>query len=209
MYVSSACLKPATHLAILYADRSEFSDRQRKSRANFVIDWWGHTRRFGTSISLSDYNQVIFRVRVRHFENSCDKIAQPDWLTLVAIRNDERKKSRERAHLANVGELDMPDIGDFIRRSRRKSLSLLRAHLAIFADRRSAYKATRCVTGFTRSPQLSGMKTRTKNSMLDHSFYALSIFLLIRENLNFYRLRLHVWTIFVLIRVLKKMILSV
>ena len=37
-----------------------------------------------------------------HFEKSCDKIAQPDWLTLVAIRSDERKKSRERAHLANL-----------------------------------------------------------------------------------------------------------
>ena len=36
--VFSEILKPtATHLAILYADRSEF-DRQRKSRANFAID---------------------------------------------------------------------------------------------------------------------------------------------------------------------------
>ena len=42
------------------------------------------SRRFDTSISFPDYNQVIFRV---HFyfvrENSCDKIAQPDWLTLI------------------------------------------------------------------------------------------------------------------------------
>ena len=43
---------------------------------------------------------------IRHFEKSCDKIAQPDWLTLVAIRSDERKKSRERAHLANAGEFN-------------------------------------------------------------------------------------------------------
>ena len=43
----------------------------------------------------------------RHFEKSCDKISQPDWLTLVAIRSDERKKkSRERAHLANAGEFN-------------------------------------------------------------------------------------------------------
>ena len=41
-----------------------------------------------------------------HFEKSCDKIAQPDWLTLVSIRSDERKKVRERAHLANAGEFN-------------------------------------------------------------------------------------------------------
>ena len=34
----------------------------------------------------------------------------------MAIRSDERKKSRERAHLS-----DMPDIGDFVRRSRRSA----------------------------------------------------------------------------------------
>ena len=56
-YISSAVLTSATHLAILYADRSEF-DHQGKSRANSC----------------------------RYFEKFCDKIAQPDWLTLVAIR---------------------------------------------------------------------------------------------------------------------------
>ena len=35
---------------------------------------------------------------------SCDKIAQPDGLTLLAIRSDERRKSLEGAHLANAGE---------------------------------------------------------------------------------------------------------
>ena len=104
--------------------------------------------RFGNSISFPDYVQSIFRVRVRHFEKSCDKIAQPDWLTLVAIRNDERKKSRERAHLANAGEFNRryltcqisailyANCGD-----RRKSSSLNQAHLAIFADRRDRRKS--------------------------------------------------------------------
>ena len=43
------------------------------------------------------------------------KISQPDELTLLPIRSDECRKSRERAHLANTGEFncpisDMPDI---------------------------------------------------------------------------------------------------
>ena len=38
------------------------------------------------------------------FEKSCEKISQPDWLTLLSICSDERSKSRERAHLANAGE---------------------------------------------------------------------------------------------------------
>ena len=45
-----------------------------------------------------------------HFQTTtwslCGKIARPDWLTLVAIRSDERKKSRERAHMANAGEFN-------------------------------------------------------------------------------------------------------
>ena len=39
-------------------------------------------------------------------EKSCDKIAQPDWLILLVIRSDERRKSRERAHLANASEFN-------------------------------------------------------------------------------------------------------
>ena len=31
-------------------------------------------------------------------------IKSPDWLILLAIRRDERRKSWERAHLANAGE---------------------------------------------------------------------------------------------------------
>ena len=113
-------LKSATHLAILYADRSEFY-RQRKSRANFAIDWCGHT---GPIEAIWYFNfiprlrpgQSIFRVRVRHFEKSCDKIAQPYWLTLVAIRGDERKKSAGTGTLGECRRIkspisDTPDIG--------------------------------------------------------------------------------------------------
>ena len=103
-----------THLAIFFAGRDDVA-RQPCSRAPSIEE---------------------------RFEKSCDKIAQPDLLTLLAIRSDERRKSRERAHLENAGEFNRryltcqisailyPDRGD-----RRKSQSLLRAHLAIFADR--------------------------------------------------------------------------
>ena len=79
--------------------------------------------------------------RCGSFENSCDKIAQPDGLALLAIRSNERRKSRERAHLANAGEFNCRYLTCQISailcadRDRRKSQSLHRAHLAIFADR--------------------------------------------------------------------------
>ena len=117
-------VKPATHLAILYADRGEF-DRQRL--AIFATDFFHRSRRCGS------------------FEKSCDEIAQPDGLTLLAIRSNDRRKSRERAHLpANAGEFNRRYLACQIsailyadRGDRRKSQSLHRAHLAIFADRRS------------------------------------------------------------------------
>ena len=73
-----------------------------------------------------------------------DKIAQPDGLALLAIRSNKRKNSRERAPLANVGEFNSRYLTCQIsailyadRGDRRKSQSLHRAHLAIFADRRN------------------------------------------------------------------------
>ena len=67
-----------------------------------------------------------------------------DWLTLVAIRSDERKKSRERAHLANVGV--------FNRRYLTCQISAILYAIAAPGTpsdfRRSAYKIARCVTGF-------------------------------------------------------------
>ena len=44
--------------------------------------------------------------RFESFENSCDKIAQPVGLALLAIRSNKRRKSRERAHLADAGEFN-------------------------------------------------------------------------------------------------------
>ena len=97
--------------------------------------------------------------RCGSFENSCDKIAQPDGLALLAIRNNDRRKSRERARLENDGEFNhryltcqisailYADRGD-----RRKSQSLHRAHLAL---RRSAYKIAKCVAGLTEGPMNS------------------------------------------------------
>ena len=126
-----------THLSILYADRSEF-ERKRFSPpidTGTPGDFFRRSRQGGTS--------TLFPGSIEgRFKTSGDKISQPDWLTLLANRSDERRKSREQTHLANAGKfsrryLTCPDIGDFIRRSRdrRKSQSLHRAHLAIFAVR--------------------------------------------------------------------------
>ena len=76
-------------------------DPWRKSQVNFVVAW--HTRQFSTlgyflrrsrrfCTSFPDYIQVIFRVRVRHFERSCDKIARSHWFPpkfgLIGFRSD-------------------------------------------------------------------------------------------------------------------------
>ena len=94
-------LKPVTHLANLYADRGEF-DRQRFSPpidADTTGDFFRRSRRCGTS--------TLFPGSIDgRFEKSCDKIPQPDWLTLLEIRSDERRKPRERAHLANAGKFN-------------------------------------------------------------------------------------------------------
>ena len=83
-------LKPATHLAILYADRGEF-DRKRFSPpidADTPGDFFRRSRRCGS------------------FENSCDKIAQPGGLALLATYSNYSRKSREWAHLANAGKFN-------------------------------------------------------------------------------------------------------
>ena len=120
-----------------------------------------HTRRFYSPIAANKIASEIasafsppidadtlgdFFRRLRRcgsFENSCDKIAQPDGLALLAIRSNDRRKSWERAHLANAGEFNRPYLTCQIsailyadRGDRQKSQSPHRAHLAIFADRR-------------------------------------------------------------------------
>ena len=137
----------ALHLAILYADRGEFD-------AIFATDWCEHTWRFFSLIAANlmrfsppidaDTPGDFFRRsrRCGSFENLCDKIAQSDGFALLAIRSNKRRKSRKRAHLANAGELNRRYLTCQIsailyadRGDQRKSQSLHRAHLAIFADR--------------------------------------------------------------------------
>ena len=99
--VALPLFKPATHLAILFADRREF-DRWRKSQAIFATDRMRtHLAIFFANrgdVALQPCSQAPSATFILYFEKSCDKIAQPDWLTLLAIRGDVRKKSRERAH---------------------------------------------------------------------------------------------------------------
>ena len=92
-----------------------FNDRASRSNTTFPLPPICTPATQATSVAaILHFNFIprlrpaIFRIRVRHFEKSCDKIAQPDWLTLVAIRSDERKRDyeRERAHLANAGEFN-------------------------------------------------------------------------------------------------------
>ena len=123
--LKSIIFKPATHLTILYADHGEF-DRKRFTppiNADTPGDFFRRSRRCGS------------------FEKSCDKIAQPDGLALLAIRSNDLRKSRERAHLENTGKFDRRHLTCQIsailyadRGDRRKSQSLHRAHLAILAD---------------------------------------------------------------------------
>ena len=126
-------VKPATHLAILYAHRGEF-DRHRLMRTRSAIFF--RRSRLGGS-----------------FEKSCDKIAQPDGLALLAIYSNDRRKSREREYLANAGEFNrryLPcQISAILYSDRgnwRKSRSLHQAHLAILA-----YKIAKFVAGFSYS----------------------------------------------------------
>ena len=118
-------LKPATHLAILYADRGEF-DRQL---AIFATDWCGHTWRF----FFADRGDVA--VLKTHVIKSPDLMG---WLYWRFAAN-KRRKSRERAHLANAGEFNRRyptcQISAIWNTDQWKSQSLHRAHLAIFADR--------------------------------------------------------------------------
>ena len=87
---------------------------------------------------------IFFRQsrRCGSFEKSCDKIAQPDGLALLTICSNDRRKSWGRAHLTNAGEFNRRYLTCQIsaikyadRGDRRKSQSLQRTHLAIFADR--------------------------------------------------------------------------
>ena len=69
-------------------------------------------------------------------------MAQHDWLTSLVIRGDERRKSREWAHLANAGDF----------RSRRSAKIAIAAPGTLGDYRRSprsAYKIAKCVAGLS------------------------------------------------------------
>ena len=107
-------------------------------------------KRFSPPIDADTLGDFFRRSRRRgRFETSCDKIAQPDRLAFLAISSNDRRKLRERAHLANTGEFKRRYLPCQIsailyadRGDRRKSQSLHRAHLAI--------KIAKCVAGFRK-----------------------------------------------------------
>ena len=64
-------------------------------------------KRFSLAIEADTPGDFFRRSRrCGSLENSCDKIAQPDGLALLAICSNKRRKSRERAHLANACEFN-------------------------------------------------------------------------------------------------------
>ena len=100
-------------------------------------------KRFSPPVDADTPGEFFRRSRrCGSFENSCDKIAQPNGLALLAIRSNKRRKTRERVHLATTDEFNRRYLTYQIsanlyadRRDRRKSQLLHRAYLAIFADR--------------------------------------------------------------------------
>ena len=121
------------------------------SQAIFTTD--GHTWRF--------FSPTLFPGSIEgHFEKSCDTIAHPDCLTLLATRSNQRRKSRKRAHLAfaYAGEFNhMPDIGDFIRRLRRS------AKIVIASPGTPDDRQAKCVAGFPQT--LFGLVTHSSPAL--------------------------------------------
>ena len=83
-----------THLAILYADAANLIASENRQQFSPPID----------ADTLGDFYRRSRRCC--SFEKSCDKIAQPDGLALLAIRSNDRRKPQEPAHLANAGEFN-------------------------------------------------------------------------------------------------------
>ena len=69
-----------THLAIFFANRGD--------------------------VALQPCPQAPSAAAIHYFEKSCDKIAQPDWLTLLAIRGDERKTTARTGTLGDSGKFN-------------------------------------------------------------------------------------------------------
>ena len=95
----------------------------RRFAANSIAS--KNRRRFSPPIDADTLGDFFRRSRrCSSFEKSCDNIAQPDGLPLLAIRCNKRIKTWERSHLANAGEFNRRYLtcqisAIFIRRSRR------------------------------------------------------------------------------------------
>ena len=88
--------------------RKRKKKKQNNENSQFVCECTDAVYSRAPSSKASDTPGDFFRRsrRCGSFENSCDKIAQPDGLALLAIRSNKRRKSRERAHLANACEFN-------------------------------------------------------------------------------------------------------
>ena len=87
-----ALLKSVTHLAILFADC-----------------WKLIATDFFSAITAMWHFNLVHRLQVPLLSailKSHDKIAQPDWLTLLVIHGDECRESQKWAHLAIGGEFN-------------------------------------------------------------------------------------------------------
>ena len=101
---------------------------------HYITPYKRRSRRIWSLAKIArDFRWRLMR-RCGSFENSCDKIAQPDGLALLAIHSNKRRKSREQAQLANAGE--------FNRRYLACQISAI-----LCRSRRSAYKIAKCVAG--------------------------------------------------------------
>ena len=98
--------------------------------------------------------------RCGSFENSCDKIAQPDGLALLSIHSNKCRKSRERAHLANAGE--------FNRRYLTCQISAI-----LYADAAISENRNRCTGHTWRFSPIAGDR-RTKSPGLSPALRYLS-----------------------------------
>ena len=111
----------------------------RRFAANSIAS--KNRRRFSPPIDANTLGDFFRRSRrCNSFEKSCDEIAQPDGLALLAIRSNDCRKSWARAHLANAGEFN------------GRYLTCQISAIFIRRSRRSAYQIAKCVAGLTKVP---------------------------------------------------------
>ena len=112
-------------------------------------------KRFSPPIDADTLGDFFRRSRrCGSFKNSCDEIAQPDGLTLLAICSNDSRKSRERVHLANAGEFNRRYLAS--RRSAKIAIAPPGTPGDFRRSRRSAYKIAKCVAGLRDTWPLIG-----------------------------------------------------